>query len=53
MINGNNRSYYSGSRNYNSTSYRRGVGSSTTRPANSSVGQVFAVQVVQVQIAEL
>ena len=39
VINGNNRSYYSGSRNYNSTSYRRGVGSSTTRPANSSVGQ--------------
>lgn len=37
VINGNNRSYYSGSRNSGS-SYRRGTGT-TTRPSNSSMGQ--------------
>lgn len=38
VTNGNNRSYYSGSR-YGGFSYRRGGDETTSRPAGSSVGQ--------------
>lgn len=39
VINGNNRSYYTGFRSNNTASYRRGGTSVGTRPANSSAGQ--------------